>query len=160
MAPRNPDISFHYGLFLLDEGGQANLLLAAENFVLASIELNEGDSLYYESLFNAAVAYREAGELLKAELFYGKAAKVKPNVSIELGSVVEYFHLSCFSQDASARLNYGAILHLVEKYKLAEEEYYRAWTLKPNDAIIKTNIKRLQRSMLKKGLKVNDFVTV
>ena len=68
-------------------------------------------------------------------------------------------HLKFLIKDASARLNYGAILHLVGKFRLAEEEYYRAWTLKPNDSIIKTNIKRLQKSMSKKGLKVKDFIT-
>ena len=51
---------------------------AAEEFAKAA----EIDPTDYESIFNAGVAFRQAGQHSQAEEFYRKAVDLKPNVSV------------------------------------------------------------------------------
>ena len=76
MAPDDPSVHLHYGLFLMDS--ERNLE-AAREFAKAS-KLNPED---YESVFNAGVAYRQAGKNTEAETFYRKAVKLRPKVHLQ-----------------------------------------------------------------------------
>ena len=74
MAPDDPSVHLHYGLFLMDS--ERNLE-AAREFAKAA-QLNPED---YESVFNAGVAYRQAGgRNPEAEMFYRKAVQLRPKV--------------------------------------------------------------------------------
>ena len=73
LAPNDPAVHLHYGLFLMDT--ERNLE-AAEEFAQAA----EFDPHDYEAVFNAGVAFRQAGKHDKAEEFYRKAVALKPNV--------------------------------------------------------------------------------
>ena len=75
MAPEDPSVHLHYGLFLMDS--ERNLE-AAREFAKAS-KLNPED---YESVFNAGVAYRQAGKNTEAEMFYRKAVQLRPQVKM------------------------------------------------------------------------------
>ena len=75
MAPEDPSVHLHYGLFLMDS--ERNLE-AAREFAKAS-KLNPED---YESVFNAGVAYRQAGKNTEAEMFYRKAVQLRPQVKL------------------------------------------------------------------------------
>ena len=57
---------------------------AAEEFAKAA----EIDPTDYESIFNAGVAFRQAGQHNQAEEFYRKAVDLKPNVSNNFRSIV------------------------------------------------------------------------
>ena len=81
MAPRDPSVHLHYGLFLMDADRNSE---AAEEFAKAA----EIDPTDYESIFNAGVAFRQAGQHSQAEEFYRKAVDLKPNVSINFGSII------------------------------------------------------------------------
>lgn len=74
MAPNDPGVHLHYGLFLMEASRD---LEAATEFEAAS--KSQPDE--YNAAFNAAVAYRQAGRLEKAEEFYRKAADISPKVS-------------------------------------------------------------------------------
>lgn len=56
---------------------------AAEEFAKAA----EIDPTDYESIFNAGVAFRQAGQHSRAEEFYRKAVDLKPNVSNNFRSI-------------------------------------------------------------------------
>ena len=76
MAPDDPSVHLHYGLFLMDS--ERNLE-AAREFAKAA-QLNPED---YESVFNAGVAYRQAGgRNSEAEMFYRKAVQLRPKVHL------------------------------------------------------------------------------
>ena len=75
LAPRDPAVHLHYGLFLMDADRNSQ---AAEEFAKAA----EIDPQDYESIFNAGVAFRQAGQHSQAEEFYRKAVDLKPNVSV------------------------------------------------------------------------------
>lgn len=82
LAPGDPSVHLHYGLFLMDRGRN---LEAGVHFEEASKlqgdEQQPGGEGLYESLFNAGVAYRQAGVMDKAETFYRKAKDLKPKVT-------------------------------------------------------------------------------
>jgi len=130
IAPNDPSVHLHYGLFLMDT--ERNLE-AAQEFSKAA-ELNPND---YESIFNAGVAYRQAGQNTQAELFYRKAVQLKP-------------------QDPSTHRNLGAMLHLVGKWAEAEKYYFEALKLSPSDQTTTINIQRLHRTMRSKGLPIKN----
>ena len=89
----------------------------------------------YDNVFNAAVAYRESGQLELAETFYRKSVKIRP-------------------MEAGSHLNLGALLHLRGKLEEAEREYIEAWSLQPGDLTTRTNIQRLHRVMRKKNINI------
>ena len=101
-----------------------------------------------EPMLNAsplsAHTFRQAGDNERAEEFYRRAAALRP-------------------EDASARMNLGACLHLVGKLAEAEEQYEAAWRLtadggKSGDrATLEVNVKRLHSAMRKKGLPTRSF---
>ena len=74
MAPNDPSVHLHYGLFLMDS--ERNLEAAREFSRAAQLKPDD-----YESVFNAGVAFRQAGKNEEAEIFYRKAVQLKPNVS-------------------------------------------------------------------------------
>ncbi len=76
VAPRDPSVRTHLGLFLMDAGRN---LEAARSFEEAVRLGGDGDEAY-ESAFNAGVAYRMAGVMDRAEFFYRKAADMRPKV--------------------------------------------------------------------------------
>jgi len=131
-APRDPSVGLHYGLFLLDAG---RALEAAKRFSRASHSTGDSGDNAYEIAFNAAVAYRLAGNNPLAEDFYRKAKELRP-------------------RDPSAHMNLGAMLHLVGKLSEAEHHYAEAWRLNPGDASTATNLRRLHSAMRAKGLAV------
>ncbi len=73
MAPEDPSVRLHYGLFLIDIGRNREAALEFERAVNLSAE--------YESVFNAGVAFRLAGQLDKAEQYYRRAAIMRPEVN-------------------------------------------------------------------------------
>lgn len=99
LAPSDPSVYLHYGLFLMDAEGDRNFE-AGQKFQMASElilgnnkDLNpnkspdniEESALHssisvYDSVFNAAVAYRQAGRHDLAEIFYRKAVTIRPKV--------------------------------------------------------------------------------
>ena len=81
LAPRDPSVHLHYGLFLMDADRNSE---AAEEFAKAA----EIDPTDYESIFNAGVAFRQAGQHSRAEEFYRKAVDLKPNVSNNFRSII------------------------------------------------------------------------
>lgn len=128
MAPRDPSVHLHYGLFLMD---LERNMEAAKEFALAA-ELKPDD---FESVFNAGVAFRQAGQKEMAEKYYRKAVALKP-------------------QDPSTHMNLGAMLHLVGKLVEAEDHYLKALQLKPQDQAATINIQRLHRVMKARGIHV------
>ena len=92
----------------------------------------------YENVFNAAVAYREAGQLDEAEMFYRRTVEIRP-------------------MEAASHMNLGALLHLRGKLAEAEKEYIRAWTLRPGDEATLINIKRLHNIMKSKNLTIQKL---
>ena len=82
-APADPSARTHYGLFLMDAGRNLEAARSFEEAArLTERGRQEGQGEYYETLFNAGVAYRLAGRMDKAEEFYRRAADVRPLVSI------------------------------------------------------------------------------
>ena len=75
LAPNDASVHLHYGLFLMDSDRN---LEAAEEFAMAA-EISPTD---YESVFNAGVAFRQAGNNEKAEKYYRNSVNLRPNVSI------------------------------------------------------------------------------
>ena len=92
----------------------------------------------YDNVFNAAVAYREAGELDIAEMFYRRTVKMRP-------------------MEAASHMNLGALLHLRGKLTEAEKEYVQALTLQPGDQATRINIKRLHNIMKSKNLRTQKL---
>jgi len=129
LAPGDPGVHLHYGLFLMEAGAGRRDLEAAREFETAS-SLEPTD---YNAAFNAGVAYRQAGHRDKAEEFYRKAARISP-------------------KDPSAHMNLGAMLHLVGKLREAENHYLTAWKLNPGDQPTKTNLDRLHNIMRAKRI--------
>lgn len=127
VAPRDPSVYVHYGLYLMDKRRH---LEAAKNFQVAATF----DPSDYDSVFNSAVAFREAGDLVRAEAYYRDALGLRG--------------------DAASHMNLGAMLHLVGKLQEAEQNYIKAWNLRPGDASTKINIQRLHNIMRAKKLKV------
>ena len=74
LAPNDPGVHLHYGLFLMEASRD---LEAAAEFEAAT--KSQPDD--YNAAFNAGVAYRQAGRMVKAEEFYRKAADIRPKVS-------------------------------------------------------------------------------
>lgn len=128
MAPNDPSVHLHYGLFLMDS--ERNLEAAREFSRAAQLKPDD-----YESVFNAGVAFRQAGKNEEAEIFYRKAVQLKPN-------------------DPSSHMNLGAMLHLVGKLSEAEGHYLEALSLRPHDQATKINIQRLHRVMAAKGMPI------
>ena len=108
---------------------------AAEHLGLAA-QLSPQD---YDNVFNAAVAYRECGQLELAESFYRKSVQIRP-------------------MEASSHMNLGALLHLRGKLEEAEKEYIQAWSLQPGNLATRTNIERLHRVMRKKNINITQLV--
>lgn len=80
LAPHDASVHLHYGMFLLDADRS---LEAAEHFEVAAMASSVGggdEEDAYKTLFNAAVAFRQAGRTDRAEEFYRKALKVRPKV--------------------------------------------------------------------------------
>lgn len=127
-------------------------LEAAKEFAKAS-ELKPDD---YESVFNAGVAFRQAGKNSEAETFYRKAVDLKPNVSHIWNTLyVDWRKIQLFSlQDPSAHMNLGAMLHLIGKLSEAEDHYLTALRLRPHDQATAINIQRLHRVMTAKGMPI------
>ena len=92
----------------------------------------------YDNVFNAAVAYREAGQLDIAEKFYQRTVKIRP-------------------MEAASHMNLGALLHLRGKLAEAEEEYIQAWTLGPGDQATRINIQRLHNIMKSRNLTTQEL---
>ena len=90
----------------------------------------------YDNVFNAAVAYRQAGQLDTAEEFYRESVKIRP-------------------MEAGSHLNLGALLHLRGKLAEAERFYLKAWSLQPGDSNTKINIQRLHNIMRKKNMTIS-----
>eukprot|EP00096_Caligus_rogercresseyi_P007274 TRINITY_DN2508_c0_g1_i1.p1 TRINITY_DN2508_c0_g1~~TRINITY_DN2508_c0_g1_i1.p1 ORF type:complete len:604 (+),score=30.15 TRINITY_DN2508_c0_g1_i1:192-1814(+) len=126
IAPTESSVALHYGLFLL---GEERSLEAGLQFQKAA----HLSPLDFESIFNAAVAFRQAGKYSLAEDFYRQSVKVKP-------------------KDASAHMNLGAMLHFLEKYQEAESSYLRALMLDPSNPSTRINLQRLHNIMKKRGL--------
>ena len=100
LAPLDPSVHLHYGLFLMDADGNRNFE-AGQKFQIASElllgkdkgqtsrkdsrdidEANLQSSISaYDTTFNAAVAYRQAGRNDLAEKFYRKAVDIRPKVN-------------------------------------------------------------------------------
>ncbi len=83
LAPRDAQVRAHYGLFLLDAGRNAE---AGDSFAEAVRLMEQREpaaegELHYESVFNAAVAFRLADKMELAERFYRRAVAIRPNVS-------------------------------------------------------------------------------
>ena len=76
LAPNDPGVHLHYGLFLMEASRD---LEAAAEFEAAT--KSQPDD--YNAAFNAGVAYRQAGRLVKAEEFYRKAADIRPKVKLQ-----------------------------------------------------------------------------
>ena len=95
----------------------------------------------YDNVFNAAVAYRQAGELDLAEELYRQTVKIRP-------------------MEAGSHLNLGAMLHLRGKLVEAEQCYLKAWSLNPGDSSTKINIQRLHKAMRKKNLPISKVIDV
>ena len=121
VAPAEPTVYVHYGLYLMD---RRRFSEAAKNLGEAA-RLNPAN---YDNVFNAAVAYREAGQLDIAETFYRRTVQIRP-------------------MEAASHMNLGALLHLRGKLTEAEAEYIQAWTLRPGDQATLTNIQRLHNMM-------------
>ncbi len=82
VAPLDPSVRTHYGLFLMDAGRNLEAARSFEEAVRLSGDGGGGEGEdYYESVFNAGVAFRLAGRMEEAERFYRKAADIRPNVS-------------------------------------------------------------------------------
>ena len=96
------------------------------------------DPANYDNVFNAAVAYREAGQLDIAETFYRRTVEIKP-------------------MEGASHMNLGALLHLRGKLAEAEEEYIKAWTLQPGDPATRTNIQRLHNIMRARNLTIQQL---
>ena len=99
--------------------------------------------------YSYTYTFRQAGDNERAEEFYRRAAALRP-------------------EDASARMNLGACLHLVGKLAEAEEQYEAAWRLTTagggkggrsggDRATLEVNVKRLHSAMRKKGLQTRSF---
>ena len=109
-----------------------------ERFTEAATHLGQAAHLNptdYDSVFNAAVAYRESGQLDLAETFYRQSVEIRP-------------------MEARSHLNLGALLHLRGKLEEAEKEYIQAWSLEPGDLTTRTNIQRLHSVMKKKNINI------
>ncbi len=120
-------------MFLLD--AERNLEAARHFEIAAAAADNGGSEDAYETMFNAAVAYRQAGRTDRAEEFYRKALELRPD-------------------DPSAHLNLGACLHLVGKLEEAETHYLEAGRLNPGDDMTEINLGRLHNVMRKRGMKI------
>ena len=92
----------------------------------------------YDTVFNAAVAAREAGDLTAAETWYRRAVKLRP-------------------LDPSPHMNLGALLHLAGRLREAEEEYLEACRLGPIEETTKTNLQRLHKLMRNRNMKVRSI---
>ena len=92
----------------------------------------------YDTVFNAAVAAREAGDLKSAESWYRRAVELRP-------------------KDASAHMNFGALLHLAGRLREAEDEYLEAHRLAPIEETTKTNLARLHKLMRNRNMKVRSI---
>lgn len=79
-SQERPGSLLHLGLFLLENGRPSE---AAEAFSEAA-ETDGGSpsssGVAFEAAFNAGVAFRTAGDLVKAEQFYRKARDIRPEV--------------------------------------------------------------------------------
>jgi len=131
VAPSESTVYAHYGLYLIDR----------RRFPEAARNLGEAvrlDPANYDNVFNAAVAYREAGQLDIAETFYRRTVEIKP-------------------MEAASHMNLGALLHLRGKLAEAEEEYIKAWTLQPGDPATRTNIQRLHNIMRARNLTIQQL---
>jgi len=131
VAPAEPTVYVHYGLYLMDRN----------RFIEAAKNLGEAAKLSpsnYDNVFNAAVAYREAGRLDIAETFYRRTVQIRP-------------------MEAASHMNFGALLHLRGKLKEAEKEYIQAWTIRPGDQATRTNIQRLHNIMKSKNLTTHEL---
>ena len=109
-----------------------------QRFTEAATHLGQAAQLSpseYDLVFNAAVAYRESGQLETAESFYRRTVQIRP-------------------MEAGSHLNLGALLHLRGKLEEAEKEYIEAWSLQPGDLTTRTNIQRLHRVMRKKNINI------
>uniref|UniRef100_A0A1I7YTP2 dolichyl-phosphate-mannose--protein mannosyltransferase n=1 Tax=Steinernema glaseri TaxID=37863 RepID=A0A1I7YTP2_9BILA len=122
LNPRNPETLLHLGRLLsLQDHWEA----ARDSFEsVLNLHPNHPDAL-----FGAANAYRQLGRPKKSEELYKALVVARP--------------------DATSLSNYGAILHLNEKYDEAEKVYRRALELKPEDEVTATNLKKLRRAMRK-----------
>ena len=58
-----------------------------------------------------------------------------------------------WTQYPAALMNLGAILHLNGKLAEAEAQYLRALQLKPDDAITRSNLRKLWNIMERQGLR-------
>ena len=132
LGPAEPNVYVHYGLYLMDR----------QRFTEAAQHLGQAAQLSpqdYDNVFNAAVAYRECGQLELAESFYRKSVQIRP-------------------MEASSHMNLGALLHLRGKLEEAEKEYIQAWSLQPGNLATRTNIERLHRVMRKKNINITQLV--
>ncbi|KAK0410117.1 hypothetical protein QR680_004957 [Steinernema hermaphroditum] len=82
-----------------------------------------------DALFGAANAHRQLGGNQESEQLYAALVTVRP--------------------DGTSYSNYGAILHLNEKYAAAERAYRKALELKPEDEVTTANLRKLRRLMRK-----------
>ena len=110
-----------------------------QRFTEAATHLGQAAQLSpseYDLVFNAAVAYRESGQLETAESFYRRTVQIRP-------------------MEAGSHLNLGALLHLRGKLRQAEAAYAEAWRLRPGDPSTRTNIQRLHNVMRKKNVTIS-----
>jgi len=131
VAPGEARVHSHYGLYLMDMARHSEASAAlAEAARLAPRD--------YDTVFNAAVAAREAGDLAAAETWYRRAVKLRP-------------------QDPSPHMNLGALLHLAGRLREAEEEYLEACRLGPVEETTKTNLQRLHKLMRNRNMTVRSI---
>jgi len=131
VAPGEARVHSHYGLYLMDMARHSEASAAlAEAARLAPRD--------YDTVFNAAVAAREAGDLAAAETWYRRAVNLRP-------------------QDPSPHMNLGALLHLAGRLREAEEEYLEACALGPVEETTKTNLQRLHKLMRNRNMKVRSI---
>ncbi|XP_077356844.1 protein O-mannosyl-transferase TMTC2-like isoform X2 [Festucalex cinctus] len=126
LDPMKGNCYMHYGQFLLEQSRPVEAAEMAER--AAELEGTE-----FDVVFSAAHMLRQASLNEAAEKQYQRAAGLRPHYP-------------------AALMNLGAILHLNGKLVEAEANYLRALRLKPDDAITRSNLRKLWNIMERQGL--------
>uniref|UniRef100_A0A1I7WC77 TPR_REGION domain-containing protein n=1 Tax=Heterorhabditis bacteriophora TaxID=37862 RepID=A0A1I7WC77_HETBA len=125
LAPNSAQVHHHIGLAHMTEGE----LISAESSYRKALRY---DPNHADTLFSLSTLLREQGRNQESEQLLHRLTIARPN-----------------SQSLS---NYGAILHLNEKFMEAEHFYKKALILTPNDNVIMQNLNKLRRAMKRKGI--------
>ncbi|KAG7273031.1 hypothetical protein CRUP_017508 [Coryphaenoides rupestris] len=142
----------------------------AEKYYLRAIQLEptKGNSyMHYGKLLlhatcitssprpeEAAVMAEEAAALDGGEFRRGLQRRAHAQASLNEAAERQYERAASLRPDYPAALmNLGAILHLNGKLPEAEAKYLRALQLKPDDAITRSNLRKLWNIMERQGLR-------